>query len=50
LRLFRTKKRQDLGASYIYLREKRGRPDELLRFARACRVEKVMRPYIETLL
>lgn len=39
-----------IKALKLYLREKRGRPDELLRFARACRVEKVMRPYIETLL
>jgi len=39
-----------IEALKLYLREKRGRPDELLRFARVCRVEKVMRPYIETLL
>ncbi len=34
----------------LYLREKRGGPDELIRFARACRVERVIRPYIEALL
>lgn len=39
-----------LEALKLYLRQKRGRPDELVRFARVCRVEKVMRPYIEALL
>jgi hypothetical protein len=39
-----------IEALKMYLQEKRGRPDELLRFARVCRVEKVMRPYIEALL
>lgn len=39
-----------LEALKLFLGEKRGRPDELLRFARICRVEKVMRPYIEALL
>lgn len=39
-----------LEALKLYLRDKRGRPDDLLRFARVCRVEKVMRPYIEALL
>jgi len=39
-----------LEALRLHLRQKRGRPDELLRFARVCRVEKVMRPYIEALL
>jgi predicted transcriptional regulator of viral defense system len=39
-----------LEALKLYLGEKRGRPDELLLFARVCRVEKVMRPYIEALL
>ena len=39
-----------LEALKLYLRDKRGRPDELIRFARVCRVEKVMRPYIEALL
>lgn len=39
-----------LEALKLYLREKRGRPDDLVRFARVCRVEKVMRPYIEALL
>ena len=36
-----------LDALKVYLREKRGAPDELVCFARVCRVEKVMRPYIE---
>jgi predicted transcriptional regulator of viral defense system len=39
-----------LEALRLYLREKRGRPDDLIRFARVCRVENVMRPYIEALL
>ncbi|MFQ5691384.1 MAG: type IV toxin-antitoxin system AbiEi family antitoxin domain-containing protein [Gemmatimonadota bacterium] len=39
-----------LEALKLYLRDKRGRPDDLVRFARVCRVEKVMRPYIEALL
>lgn len=39
-----------LEALKLYLREKRGSPDELVRFARVCRVERVMRPYIEALL
>lgn len=39
-----------LEALKLYLRKKRGSPDELMRFARTCRVEKVMRPYIEALL
>jgi plasmid stability protein len=34
----------------LYLKKKRGHPDELVRFARVCRVEKTMRPYIEALL
>ena len=34
----------------LFLREKRRIPDELLHFARVCRVEKVMRPYIEAVL
>ena len=34
----------------FFLKEKRGSPDDLVRFARVCRVEKVMRPYIEALL
>jgi predicted transcriptional regulator of viral defense system len=41
---------QALEALKVYLRQKRGRPDELVHFARVCRVEKVMRPYIEALL
>jgi len=39
-----------IEALKLYLREKGGGPDELMRFARVCRVEKVMRPYIEALL
>lgn len=39
-----------LEALKHYLRRKRGRPDELMRFARVCRVEAVMRPYVEALL
>lgn len=39
-----------IEALKLYLREKRWRPDALLRFARVCRVERVMRPYIEALL
>jgi len=34
----------------LFLKENRGSPDDLVRFARVCRVEKVMRPYIEALL
>ena len=34
----------------LFLQEKRGSPDDLVRFARVCRVEKVMRPYLEALL
>jgi predicted transcriptional regulator of viral defense system len=33
-----------------FLKERRGSPDDLLQFARVCRVETVMRPYIEALL
>jgi len=39
-----------IEALKLYLRERHGRPGELVRFARACRVEKVMRPYVEALL
>lgn len=39
-----------LEALGLYLREKHGPPDDLVHFARVCRVEKVMRPYIEALL
>jgi len=39
-----------LEALKLFLKEKRGSPDELVRYARVCRVEKVMRPYIEALL
>lgn len=39
-----------LEALKLFLGERRGRADELLGFARICRVEKVMCPYIEALL
>ncbi len=39
-----------LEALKIFLRDRQGSPDELMSFARVCRVEKVMRPYIEALL
>jgi len=39
-----------IEALKLYLREKLGSSDELMRFAGVCRVERVMRPYIEALL
>jgi predicted transcriptional regulator of viral defense system len=39
-----------LEALKIYRQKKRSRPDDLMRFARICRVEKVMRPYLEATL
>lgn len=39
-----------LEALKLFLRDRHGSPDELLGFGRVCRVEKVMRPYIEALL
>lgn len=39
-----------LGALKRYLSSKQGSVDELMRFARVCRVETVMRPYVEALL
>lgn len=39
-----------LEALELYLRKARRHPDELMRFARVCRVEAVMRPYVEALL
>lgn len=39
-----------IEALKLFLRDRRGSPDELMRFARVCRVEKVIRPYIEALL
>jgi len=39
-----------LEALKLFLRDGKGSPDELSSFARLCRVEKVMRPYIEALL
>jgi hypothetical protein len=34
----------------LYRRQRPIRSSELLRFARICRVEKIMRPYLEALL
>lgn len=39
-----------LEALRLYRTRKRTKVDELMRFARVCRVEKVMRPYLEALL
>ena len=39
-----------LEALKLYLRKMRGRSDDLMRAARVCRVESVMRPYVEALL
>jgi predicted transcriptional regulator of viral defense system len=39
-----------LEALKLYRQRQRMKLDELLRFARICRVEKVMRPYLEALL
>lgn len=39
-----------LEALRLYRSRKRPNVDELMRFARVCRVEKVMRPYLEALL
>ncbi len=39
-----------LEALKSYLRDLHGHPDELVRYAKVCRVAKVMRPYIEALL
>jgi predicted transcriptional regulator of viral defense system len=39
-----------LEALRLYRSRKRPKVDELLRFARVCRVEKVIRPYLEALL
>lgn len=39
-----------LEALKFYRQRKRFRADDLMRFARICRVEKVMRPYVEVLL
>jgi len=50
------KYRNELGldvaveALKLYRQRKQMRLDELLQFARICRVEKVMRPYLEALL
>jgi hypothetical protein len=34
----------------LFLRQRRGDPGELLKFARVCRVERAMRPYLEALM
>ena len=39
-----------LEALRLYRSQKRPNVDELMKFARVCRVEKVMRPYLEALL
>lgn len=39
-----------LEALKLCLEKKRSKPDELLKYARICRVERVMRPYLEALL
>lgn len=39
-----------LEALKLCLKKKRAKPDELLKYARVCRVERVMRPYLEALL
>jgi len=39
-----------LDALKLYLRWRRARTDELLRYAAVCRVQRVIRPYLETLL
>ena len=39
-----------LEALRLYRTRKRTKVDEVMRFARVCRVEKVMRPYLEALL
>jgi hypothetical protein len=39
-----------LEAVKLYRRRRRTRTDELLRYAAICRVEKIIRPYLEALL
>lgn len=39
-----------LGALKLYRKQKPLRVDELVRYAKICRVEKIMRPYLEALL
>ena len=39
-----------LEALKLYRSRKRPNVDELMKFARVCRVEKVMRPYLEAVL
>jgi hypothetical protein len=49
---FRNKIGLDVAVEALKLcmERKRARPQELLRFARICRVHEVMRPYLEALL
>lgn len=39
-----------LEALKLCLKKKRSKPDQLLKYAHVCRVEKIMRPYLEALL
>lgn len=39
-----------LEALKLCLQKKRSKPDDVLKYARICRVERVMRPYLEALL
>jgi hypothetical protein len=39
-----------IEALKLYRERKRFKVDDLMRFARVCRIEKVMRPYLEALL
>jgi len=39
-----------LEALRLYAERRRPKADEFLRFARVCRVERVMRPYLEAFL
>jgi hypothetical protein len=45
-----TGRKADLKALKFYRRRKRLKVDELMSYARVCRVEKVMRPYLEATL
>jgi hypothetical protein len=39
-----------IEALKLYREKKRFKADDLMKFARACRVEKIIRPYLEALL
>lgn len=39
-----------IEALKLYLQKKRSKPDELLKYAKICRVERIIRPYLEALL